>query len=119
MKRCKCGNTRFYARQVCRLDVIVDGYCNFVNNISKPAEASIYDSGNPYGPFICTKCGEEYDELTELPELRYRCYEEGYVGEYTEEELVDLYKRVVDKNDYPDYESWYADMIKLSIFVII
>ena len=78
---------------------------NFVSNASKNADASIYDS--------------EYNELTDLPELRYRCYEEGYVGEYTEDELVDLYKRVVNKKEYPDYESWYADMIKLSIFVII
>lgn len=95
---------------MCRLDVIVDGDYNFVSNASTPAEASIYDSGNPYGPFTCTKCGEEYNELTDLPELRYRCYEE---------ELVDLYERVVDKKEYPDYESWYTDMIKLSIFVII
>lgn len=119
MKRCKCGNAKFYAHQVCRLDVIVDGDYNFIRNASENAEASIYDSGNPYGPFTCTKCGEEYDELTDLPVLRYRCYEEGYEGEYTEEELVDLYKREVDKKEYPDYESWYADMIKLSIFVII
>lgn len=119
MKRCKCDNAKFYAHQVCRLDVIVDGDYNFVSNANENAEASIYDSSNPYGPFTCTKCGEEYDELTDLPVLRYRCYEEGYEGEYTEEELIDLYKRVVDKKEYPDYESWYADMIKLSIFVKI
>ena len=100
MKRCKCGNNY-----------------NFVSNASKNSDASIYDSGNPDGPFTSTKCGEEYNELTDLPELRYRCYEEGYVGEYTKEGLVDLYEKVVNKKEYPDYESWYADMIKLSIFI--
>lgn len=119
MKRCKCGNTKFYAHQVCRLDVIVDGDNNFISNASESGEASIYDSGNPYGPFICTKCGSVYDDLTDLPELQYRCYEEGYVGEYTEKELIDLYKRVVDKKEYPDFKCWIADMLKLSIFVTV
>lgn len=28
-------------------------------------DRGVYDSENSYGPFACTSCGQEYDELTE------------------------------------------------------
>lgn len=68
-KVCECGNNRFYARQVCRLDIIVDGSNNFQGNAHDgSAEASIYDSETPYGPYECTKCGKTCDDLKELEE---------------------------------------------------
>ena len=64
MKCTKCGNTRFYAHQICRMDVIVNEYGSFEGNVNPEAMAQdIYDCEPPYGPFTCTNCGEEYDEL--------------------------------------------------------
>lgn len=59
-KRCSCGNTKFSAHQVCYHDVVVDSNNNFDRNIA------IYESENPYGPYYCTECGAEYDELGKL-----------------------------------------------------
>lgn len=70
MKRCKiCGNDRFVGHQAVRLEVITDGEGDFMDNMPEGAESAIYDSSSPYGPFTCTKCGEEYDELDELPDV--------------------------------------------------
>lgn len=62
--RCKCGNDRFYAHQCVRLEVIVDEVGSFNSNMEDIA-AAIYDSEDPYGPYVCTKCGAEYDSLSE------------------------------------------------------
>lgn len=56
---CICGNDEFYAHQVVRMDIIVDKDNYFVKGL----ENGIYDSEIPYGPYTCTKCGKEYDEL--------------------------------------------------------
>lgn len=61
--RCKCGNNRFYAHQLVRLDVVVDENGAFDSNLYDNAEAAIYDTEKPYGPFTCTVCNREYDEL--------------------------------------------------------
>ena len=61
--RCKCGNNRFYAHQLIRLDVVVDENGAFDRNLYDNAEAAIYDAEKPYGPFTCTVCNREYDEL--------------------------------------------------------
>jgi rubredoxin len=61
IRRCVCGNTRFMAHQLCRHDVVVDGSNNFER------DDGIYDSETPYGPYQCTQCNAEYDELNELP----------------------------------------------------
>ena len=60
---CVCGNDRFYAHQIIRADVIVDSDGAFLENATERLEESIYDAERPYGPFTCTKCGKEYDEL--------------------------------------------------------
>lgn len=60
--RCKhCNGERFTAHQVCRLDVIVDGTGEFLENAHKDAAQAIYDAETPYGPFQCCGCGAEYD----------------------------------------------------------
>ncbi len=54
---CECGGKEFYARQVATMDVITDGNGNWIKNM----EVSAADK--PYGPFTCTKCEKEYEEL--------------------------------------------------------
>lgn len=55
--KCVCGNDRFFAHQVCYHDVIVDD-----NNLFEEDDG-IYYCMTPYGPYTCTECGREYDEL--------------------------------------------------------
>lgn len=55
--RCECGGERFMAHQISRHDIVVDGAGNFLE------DHGIYDSETPYGPFTCTSCGKEYEEL--------------------------------------------------------
>lgn len=57
----KCGNKEFIAHQILRADVVVDGSNSFVRNLGCGLEASIYDSGTPYGPYTCIKCGHTFD----------------------------------------------------------
>jgi len=69
MKRCpKCNNGSFETTQRCRLDIIVDGENNFLDN--KPGldkgGITIIDAEDPYGPYYCTHCGKEFDSLDEL-----------------------------------------------------
>ena len=46
------------------MDVIVNEYGSFEGNVNPEAMAQdIYDCEPPCGPFTCTKCGEEYNEL--------------------------------------------------------
>lgn len=47
------------------MDIMVDGDNAFVQNCPEGAEAAIYDSGTPYGPYVCARCGAEYEELEE------------------------------------------------------
>ena len=60
--KCKCGNNQFFARQIVRVDVIVDGDGNFIDNAGKKRkdgsrDCKVYDSENPFGPFKCTEFG--------------------------------------------------------------
>lgn len=62
--KCKvCGNDKFYGHQVLRTDVICDEHGRFLQNLMDGMGPYIYDAETPYGPFTCTKCGTEYDEL--------------------------------------------------------
>ena len=58
-----CGNSEFAAHQQCYLDVIVDENNSFLRNAEETADASIYEASEPYGPYTCTKCGYEFDEV--------------------------------------------------------
>lgn len=63
---CKfCKNSRFIGHQMVRTDVLVDEKGDFSDNLPGGLESHIYDSEHPYGPFTCTQCGAEYDELSE------------------------------------------------------
>ena len=64
--KCECGNEEFYGHQKCRMDVVVDGDGNWLRN-SPDDNSSCYDAENPYGPFRCTKCNKEYEELVKCP----------------------------------------------------
>ena len=59
-KACKCGSKRFYAHQVSYHDVIVTADNEF------DSDSGIYESGYPYGPYVCKECGAECAELDDL-----------------------------------------------------
>jgi hypothetical protein len=54
---CECGNTRFYANQICRHTIIIDEKGNYID------EAEIADAEKPQGPFQCTKCTKTYEDF--------------------------------------------------------
>lgn len=62
----KCGGKEFLASQVVRMEVVVDGYNEFLRNNTENAVESIYNSDKPYGPYVCKKCGEEIGNLNDL-----------------------------------------------------
>jgi hypothetical protein len=65
--KCECGNDRFYGRQhrvyIDDWPVIVNENGHFLYNEFDFNEEWICASGEPYGPFKCTKCGKEYELL--------------------------------------------------------
>lgn len=46
----------------------------------------------------------------------YVTYEEEFEGEYTEGELLELYAKLIDKQEYPEYSCWITDMIRSGVF---
>ena len=61
---CECGCTTFYAHQVVHMDVIVNGLGTFESNMTPEKPLSdIYFADEPFGPYECTNCGAEYDNL--------------------------------------------------------
>ena len=58
-----CGSKEFSANQIVRVNVVVDSQNNFLRNSSDTLENSVYDADNPFGPYSCINCGEEYDDL--------------------------------------------------------
>ena len=63
MKKCECGCDKFYAKQIVRMDILVNGRGDFIENATDYPE----DAENPYGPFECVVCGREYETLDDLP----------------------------------------------------
>lgn len=61
-----CGNTHFYAHQLLRMDVIVDTDGEFEESIQESGNMAIYDAEKPYGPFVCTRCGAEFDKIEDI-----------------------------------------------------
>ena len=49
--------------------------------------------------------------------MLYLYYENGIEESYTIETLKIYYEKEIDKTDYPDFECWMHDMIKMSIFI--
>jgi|TARA_Y100000034_G_scaffold131097_1_gene191055 DNA-directed RNA polymerase subunit RPC12/RpoP len=84
---CECGNNKFYAHQQFRANITVDG-SNFFDDVTgNSLDLSIYDTGEPYGPYECTKCGKAYDELPEdiVPDGHFKCSVCGNVIHYPED----------------------------------
>lgn len=67
MFKCEiCGCDTFGCHQQVRMFVVCDGDGNYVDAVTPDAPgADIYDSEACYGPFVCTHCGAEYEELSE------------------------------------------------------
>lgn len=63
MKCPNCGKEEFIAHQVIHADIVVDGSNMFLRNMEGGLESAIYYSGTPFGPYTCTACGHEVDEL--------------------------------------------------------
>jgi len=69
MKCTKCGNNRFLANQRCYVDIIVDEHGDFLENTGAEGKdggptVNVTDSDEPYGPYVCTKCGKTYDSIS-------------------------------------------------------
>jgi len=58
-----CGCNRFTAKQICRVNVIVDDTNTFLDNQEPTMHESIYDAENPFGEYTCVNCYETYDSL--------------------------------------------------------
>ena len=76
MKCLKCGNDKFVAHQLVRMDIVVDENNNFLE------QGEIYDSETPYGPYTCTKCGKEYDNIKTSEYLERCCANCTHCREY-------------------------------------
>ena len=62
--KCKfCGGSEFVGHQRCYMDVLLDENGDFLANLSGGADANIYEAEQPYGPFVCRRCGAEYEYL--------------------------------------------------------
>ena len=56
--KCKnCGNDKFVAHRLVRMDVVVDNNNNWLEDME------VYDAETPYGPFTCLSCGQEHDNF--------------------------------------------------------
>jgi len=73
MECARCGGRQFFARQTGYRRVIVDDTGDFVrvaSHVDQPTEVQslAFEETKPYGPYVCTACNEEFDDLT--PEER-------------------------------------------------
>ena len=107
-----CGNKEFNAHQVCRMDVVVDGDNNWVSNPGgADSAASIYDSENPFGPYTCTDCGKEYDELQDN---EWHDMKAGKKVSFLEEQGVkeaDALEWVLDEDNFREALEPYVDKL--------
>lgn len=62
MKACVCGNQEFFATQRVYETCKVTEENDWIETLSTD------EADKPYGPYVCTKCNREYDELSDLPE---------------------------------------------------
>ncbi len=47
----------------------------------------------------------------------YTTYEEPLKGRtFTEKQMYEVYRDMADKNEYPDFECWFSDMLKSGVF---
>ena len=64
---CECGHSKFEGHQIRRYYVQV--YSDGIVDVKEDDTEDCYDCETPYGPFTCLKCGKEYSELSNLPEI--------------------------------------------------
>lgn len=50
--------------------------------------------------------------------IKYVTYEEPLKGrEFTPNQMVEVYRDMVNKEEYPDFTGWLYDMVKSGVFV--
>lgn len=84
VRKCKCGSTMFYSHIELHADIVCDSEGGFICNASELSEykadsekylgentpsEDVYYASDPFGPFTCTECGEEYAEIVYIPEV--------------------------------------------------
>lgn len=48
---------------------------------------------------------------------KYITYEIHYKEKFsTEKQMYEVYRDMADKKEYPDFESWFTDMLKSGVF---
>lgn len=48
---------------------------------------------------------------------KYTTYEEPLAGRtFTEKQMKEVYRDMADKSEYPDFETWFIDMLKSGVF---
>jgi hypothetical protein len=48
---------------------------------------------------------------------KYITYEDPLQGKiFTEKQMYEVYRDMADKKEYPDFESWFTDMLKSGVF---
>ena len=73
--KCECGNDKFYAHQVCHMDVVVNEHNDWESN-HPDSESCCYESDNPFGPYVCTECDKEYPDLSKRRENLMKAQED-------------------------------------------
>ena len=52
-----------------------------------------------------------------MKERIFTTYEEPLNGRtFTEKQMHEVYRDLADKNEYPDFECWFSDMLKSGVF---
>ena len=50
-------------------------------------------------------------------QVKYITYEEPFKSKtFTENQMHKVYRDIVNKSEYPDFESWKTDMLKSGVF---
>lgn len=52
-----------------------------------------------------------------MNERKFITYEEPLKDRtFTEKQMQEVYRDLADKNEYPDFECWFSDMLKSGVF---
>lgn len=52
-----------------------------------------------------------------MRKTKYTTYEEPLKGQsFTYNQIQDVYRDFVDKEEYPDFDCWFSDMLKSGVF---
>lgn len=98
--KCKiCGNEEFNCHQILHMDIVCDGNGTVLRPLKEPFMASCYESESPFGPFTCSKCGANYEELTDGAEVEDFDYICAPIKGHPTRLAVMTYLRVIDTGD--------------------